>query len=395
METSSFQQVERRFQADGADAALECLVQQLLTEKDYRQLFQARLLQKRFELGLPLIQSSAFESLPPENRAVFEEAFLRAARETGELFLADGDIPGAWPYFRAIGDLAPVRAAIDKVEQHENVAAIIEIAYQEQVHPRKGFELILSQYGVCRAISSVFQYPDPEGRKDCIALLTRTLHADLVQNLKHAIARTESQSPETSSITDLIRGRDWLFGENAYYIDTSHVVSVVQYSLELSDNEALGLALQLAEYGSCLGSMFQRCGNPPLETFQDYRQYLRGVLGIDVEESVAHFRRKIDDCDPLEVGTSPAQVLVGLLSRLGRHSEAIAVSLKHLHDVDPNQLACPSVLQLCQLAGDFNQLREISSQRGDLLSFTAALLQKKQPSTSHGLGNRSGCSTDL
>lgn len=384
METSSFQQVEGQFQTAGAEAALECLVQQFLNTKDYRQLFQARLLQKRFELGLPLVQSKGFEHVPPESRPVYEEAFLRAARETGGLFLADGDIPGAWPYFRALGDLAPVRAAIDKVEQHENLPAIIDIAYQEQVHPRKGFELILSHYGICRAISSVFQYPDPEGRKECIALLTRSLHSDLVQNLKRTIANTEGQARETSSIMDLITGRDWLFAENTYYIDTSHVVSVVQYSLELSDKETLGLALELAEYGSRLGSMFQRCGNPPLETFEDYRMYLRGILGVEAEAALVHFRKKVDECDPLEVGTAPAQVLVGLLSRLGRYSEAIAVSLDHLQDADPNHLDCSSVPQLCQMAGDFDTLRQISSQRGDLIGFTAALLQAKSTPGSRG-----------
>jgi len=67
---------------------------------------------------------------------------------------------------------------------------------------------------------------------------------------------------------------------------------------------------------------------------------------------------------------------VGLLSRLERYPEAIRVSMEHLKDVDPNQQACPSVLQLCQWAGDFEQLRKIASEQGDVLSFTAGLLQE-------------------
>ena len=58
-----------------------------------------------------------------------------------------------------------------------------------------------------------------------------------------------------------------------------------------------------------------------------------------------------------------------------RYPEAIRVSMEHLKDADPNQQACPSVLQLCQWAGDFEQLRKIATEQGDVLSFTAGLLQ--------------------
>jgi hypothetical protein len=377
MEGSVFRELERSFQTGGAEAAFACLVQKFLEEKSYAQLFQARLLKKRFELGLSLVPSSTFENLPSGSRQAYEAAFIEAAREAGDLFLAEGDIPKAWPYFRAIGDSASIKAAIDRVEQHENLPAIIDIAFQEQVHPRKGFELILRHYGLCRAISSVFQYPDPETRKDCIALLIRNLHSELIENLKRALARAEGKAPESSDISRLIADRSWLFADNTYYIDTSHVVSVVQYSLELSDRETLELALQLAEYGTCLGPMFQRCGNPPFERFEDYAVYLRGLLGKEPDTAVAHFRRKLAELDPMETGTAPAQVLVGLLGRLERYSEAIAISLEHLKNTDANQLACPSALQLCYMAGDFQQLRNISAEQGDLISFTAALVHAK------------------
>jgi hypothetical protein len=204
----------------------------------------------------------------------------------------------------------------------------------------------------------------------------RSLHRDLLSNLKRVVAQKEEVAPETESISELIAGRAWLFEDNCYYIDTSHVVSVMQYGLELDDRELLKLALELAEYGSQLGEMFQRCGNPPFETFADYAAYFRTVLDKDVEAGLAHFRRKMAEYDPNEYGTTPAQVLVGLLSRLERYPEAIRVSMENLKDVDPNQQACPSVLQLCQWAGDFEQLRKIASEQGDVLSFTAGLLQE-------------------
>jgi hypothetical protein len=101
---------------------------------------------------------------------------MAAAREVGGLFLADGDIPRAWPYFRAIGDSAPVAADIEKLQPQENQEPVIEIALHERVHPRKGFELILGNYGICRAITFLEQYPDRKTREDCIRLLVRTLH---------------------------------------------------------------------------------------------------------------------------------------------------------------------------------------------------------------------------
>src|SRR5262245_37712503 len=369
MGNGQFKQAEDALAAGGENAVFDALAQTFVNSKDYGKLFQLRVLRKRFELGLPLIQSGPGEEVPADKRAGYEQTFIYAAREAGELFLTVNDIPRAWPYFRAIGDPAPVVAAIERTEEHENMPAIIEIAYQEQIHPRKGFELILKHYGICRAISSVYQYPTREGRQDCIGLLLRSLHRDLLSNLKRVIAQKEEVAPETETIPDLIAGRAWLFEDNCYYIDTSHVVSVMQYGLELDDRELLGLALELAEYGSQLGEMFQRCGDPPFETFADYAAYFRTVLDKDVEAGIEHFRRKVTECDPNEYGTAPAQVLVGLLSRMGRYSEAIHVSLEHLKDVDPNQQACPSVLQLCQWAGDFEQLRKIASEQGDVLSF--------------------------
>jgi len=379
MESSAFRQAERALQAGGEQAVFDVLTRTFMQDKDYAKLFQLRVLRKRLDLGLPLIQNGPGEDIPADKRPEYEQAFVQAAREAGELFLAANDIPRAWPYFRAIGEPAPVVAAIERTDEHENMAAIIEIAYQEQIHPRKGFELILKHHGICRAISSVFQYPIREGRQDCIGLLLKSLHRDLLSNLKRVVAQKEEVAPEAKSISDLIAGRAWLFEDNCYYIDTSHVVSVMQYGLELDDPERLGLALELAEYGAQLGSMFQRCGNPPFETFTDYAAYFRTVLGKDVEAGIEHFRCKVAECDPNEYGTAPAQALVGLLSRLERYPEAIRVSMEHLKDADPNQQACPSVLQLCQWAGDFEQLRKIATEQGDVLSFTAGLLQGSRP----------------
>ncbi len=376
MSDDAFDRIEQALRSGGAEAGFDFLVQKSLEDKNYPLLFEARLLQKRHELGLPLIQTDPSADLPAEKRRPYEETFLQAAREVGGLFLADGNIARAWPYFRAIGETAPVAAAIDKAEPKDDLESIVAIAFQERVHPKKGFELILANYGICRAITCFGQYPDRNGRDDCLRLLVRTLYHEIAENLKRVIAQQEGQAPEAAGIPALIEGRDWLFEGNCYYVDTSHLVSILGLSLDLDDPEMLRLAVDLTEYGKRLGSLFQYKGDPPFEDiYADHGVYLRALVGEDVDGAIAHFRRKVAESDPSQVGSGPAQVLVGLLARLERYEEAIEVSLEQLRDLDSSQLACPSVLQLCQLAGNYDRLRQIARQQGDIVSFAAGALQ--------------------
>ncbi len=200
-----------------------------------------------------------------------------AARETGSLFLADGDIQRAWPYFRAIGDRETIAAAIDAADPGDQVEAVIDIALGERVHPRKGLELVIAQHGICRAITLFEQIPDLENREACLILLVRTLHADLVSNLKRAIERQEGGAPASNNIRDLIAERDWLFGEFSAYVDTSHVINVLQFALDLEDRDTIRLALELCEYGAHLSPQFKMRGEAPFDDiYRDQRQaYLR------------------------------------------------------------------------------------------------------------------------
>ena len=57
-----------------------------------------------------------------------------------------------------------------------------------------------------------------------------------------------------------------------------------------------------------------------------------------------------------------------------RYAEAIEISLRYLSEVSPSDLACPTAVQLCYLAGDFDRLRKLSRERGDLLNYVAQAL---------------------
>jgi len=341
-------------------------------------------MQKRLELGLPLIQLGAIEDLPEPERSSYEVGVRKAARETGELFLAAGDIPHAWPYFRAIGERSTVASAIEDAEPGEQTDALIDIALGERVHPRKGLELLIAQHGICRAITYFQQFPNLEDREACLILLVRTLHAELVANLKRAIERREGSTPgstlgstlSSNNIGDLIAVREWLFGEFDAYIDTSHVIDVIRLAPDLEDQNAIRLALELCEYGAHLSPQFKMRGEPPFEDiYRDHAIYLRALLGDELRAAIGHFQDKIQvQEDPMRAIQS-AQVLVGLLVRRECYPEAIQISLEHLSGVASTQLACPTLFQLCQLAGDSARLMELARERGDLISFAAGAIQ--------------------
>jgi hypothetical protein len=374
--SDSFDLIERTVASVGAASVLDLLARKFITEKQYPRLFETRLMQKRLELGLPLIQLGAIEDLPEPERSSYEEGVREAARETGAMYLAEGDIPHAWPYFRAIGDRETIASAIDSTEPGEQIEALIDIALGQRVHPRKGLELVIAQHGICRAITYFEQFPNLEQREECLILLVRTLHAGLVANLKQAIERREGHPPASNSLPELMAGREWLFGEFDAYIDTSHVVNVVRFALDLHDQEAIRLALELCDYGAHLSPQFKMRGEPPFEDiFRDHAIYLRALLGEDLDAAVEHLRGKIVVQDDPVRAIQSAQVLVGLLVRRERYQEAMQISIEHLSGVASDQLACPTLFQLCQLAGDSARLKELARAQGDLLIFAAGAIQ--------------------
>jgi hypothetical protein len=376
MNDNPFESIERAARSGGPAEAFEFLSQRFRAEKQLPQLFEVRLMKRRHELGLPLIQTAPLNDLPDETRRQYEEAYLTAAREVGGLYLESGDIPHAWPYFRAIGEPAPVAAAIEKVEPGAGIEPIIEIAYHERANPRKGFELILANYGTCSAITSFEQYPGREGREECIRTLVQKLHGDLVESLRYAITQHESTPPESMHIPELVANRDWLFEDNNYHVDTSHLAAVVRFSIDVADHATLRQAVELTEYGRRLSSLFRYRGNPPFEDhYVDYGMYLKTLLGEDVDRGIDHFRQKLNDTEANETNALAAQAVVNLLTRLDRFNDAIDVSLKYLQGVDPGYLSCPTTVQLCAMAGDGQRLKDVARQQEDLLSFTAALLR--------------------
>jgi len=358
-----FRRIEETFRSHGAEAVFDLLMRRARAEGNHRALFDTCIMRVRHRLGLPLIETRAAPELAGEHRLVYEEAFREAARAAGELCLARGDIVGAWPYFKAIGEHAPVAAAIENMADGDSVDRVIEIAFDEGVNPRKGFELILAHHGICSAITWFGANRDSRSRQECLRLLVQALYREIASALRRAVTSVEGREPQTGRVADLIADRDWLFEGMNSYTDATHVTSILRLAPELEDEPSLRMALEIAEYGQRLDPMYHFRGDAPFEnTYRDAAVYVKTLLGEDVEAGIAHFRAKITG--PGDVPA--AELLIDLLSRLERYPEAIQVSLEYLPE---------ATLQLCQAARDYTALRDQGRERNDIVAFAAGIIQ--------------------
>jgi len=385
LDSSVFDDLKTTLVDRGVPAAIDRLCQLLREKKDFSSLFYALLLKKRFELGVSPIPTGSAQELPEETHEPYEEAIRQAGREVGRLYLELGDIPRAWAYFRMLGENQPVHDALDDYQPRESddVQQLVDIAFHQGVHPRRGFDLLLERYGICSAITMVGSQEmgmAPEVRDYCIRRLVRALHAELCQRLKAEITHREGSAPDVNTVSELLSGRDWLFQDEFYHIDISHLGAVVQMSVFLTPGEELRLARELCEYGKRLSPRFQNPGDPPFEDqYPDYSIYLAALDGEAVDEAIALFQSKAEKADPENEGTRPAEVLVNFLVRLGRPEEALKVAQKYLASVDHRPMNCPSLVELCERTKNFQALAEIAREQGDLVHFVAGLVACQPP----------------
>src|SRR5581483_5445834 len=119
---------------------------------------------------------------------------------------------------------------------------LVDIAYHQGVHPRRGFDLVLDRFGICSAITTVSGHEFPHGqavREYCVTRLVRTLYRELAERLKADIVRREGSAPATDSVRELMEGRDYLFEDEFYHVDVSHLGAVVQMATHLPPGEEL------------------------------------------------------------------------------------------------------------------------------------------------------------
>ena len=387
MSQPNFDDVDALFQSQGASATIDQLIETLRACREYHKLFDALLLKKKFDMGLPLVQPTGFDDVPEAQQAEFEESYVNAAREVGELFLAADDIKQAWIYHRTIREPDKVARALEALdarrEAGDETEELINIALYEGANPVKGLELMLRTHGTCNTITALDQHMQqlpPESRRKAVGLLVRELYGDLCHTIRHEVEQKLSAASAGETLRELIADRDWLFDEGNYHIDVSHLNSVVRFARFLDPTDAeLQQAIELSEYGKRLAVQFQYPGDPPFDDFYlAHEQFFKALAEIDRDAALGYFRDKLENDPQPDDETMIAYVYTDLLIRCRRLPDALDVAARYLKNVDESSGF--SFAQLCLQAGRLDALRQSARERDDLVGYTAALLQERSRS---------------
>lgn len=378
-----YEELESLLAQAGVDATLDRLIAELRERKSYHELFEALKMRVRRRLGLPMLYSDSGDQLSPQQRNALEEGLIEACREVGTLLLKDGKLREGWIYLRPVGDRAEAARLIGAfTPDDDNLEDLIEILLREGVDPARGFELILTHYGTCNAITtfdSELARHDKPAQRAAAALLVRKVHEDLLANVQADIARQETGHPTETTLEGLVTDRDWLFLDNAYHIDTTHLAATVRAARLLTQPEELRLALDLTHYGRHLSKQFQYPGDEPFgDQYVAAALWFQAQLGENVEPALEYFRQKAETCDRQRHGSMPAECYVELLARLERYAEAINASIKYLPGNQPRMGICPSLLELAESSGLYTKVLQHTREQNDLLAYTAALVKAKR-----------------
>jgi len=366
-------------QSGGVQATLDCLAERLRAEKKYHELFEALKMRTRHRLGLPLLYDDAGDQLDNATRDRLEDGLLEACRDVGLLLLREGAIREGWMYLRPVGDKQAAAAELEKIAvTDDNLDAYIEVALHEGVDAARGFRIVLDRYGTCNAITT-FEAVMPRRtrteQQESAGMLVEQIHGELLANVRADVARKEGTEPTATTLAELISSRPWLFGENAYHIDTSHLSSIVRFARLLDDESLLRTALDLTEYGRRLCAPLQYHGEEPfVDAYPTHALYFRALLGDDVDAALAHFRDRAENVDHARYGTAAIEVYVDLLSRLGRYDQAIEESIRLTPPDMPVLGLGPSLVELSRLSGSFARMLEHCRGRNDLLGYAVGLL---------------------
>jgi hypothetical protein len=320
------------------------------------------------------------DNLTEAQRAKLEDGLIEACREVGTALLQEGQIREGWMYLRPVGDKVAAAKLLEGIPAtEENYEELIDVCLHEGIDIGRGYGLVLEHFGTCNAItqydSSIIRRPRAE-QAPAARLLLRNIHADLVASVQADIARQEGKQPTETMLRELVLDRDWLFQDNSYHLDTTHLASAVRIARALSDPEDLRLALDVTEYGRRLSQQFQYQGDEPFsELYPASALYFQALLGQNVEEAVQYFKMKAEMVDPQHHGYAAIETYIDLLSRLGCHQEALAAALQfQLPTIQPLGNA-PPLLSLATHSRDFTGLLSQCRDKNDLLGFTAALVQ--------------------
>ena len=144
-------------------------------------------------------------------------------------------------------------------------------------------------------------------------------------NLVHDLEGRGITTPSITPIPALLDA--FAGGEIGLHVDISHLQSVLRIARVCTDEPTIRRAWELASYACRLPADLAYPGEPPFEDVGEAsRLFFGSQIDADVERAVRFFRTAAVRADP-SAGTLPGDVLVLLLSRLGRPAEALQAAV--------------------------------------------------------------------
>lgn len=380
MSEAIFQKMEELSQKEDLPGLFDSLETELKNAGEFHQLFNVLLLKKKAEHGLPLSRPTSFEDVPKDQQDEFEKHYIDTAREIGNLLLEKDRITEAWVYFRTIQEHEPVAEKIRSLDlsdaDPEFVEDLIRVCLYEMADPILGFEIMLKTRGTCNTITTLdqsLQHLDKESSVKAAELILAHLYDELVENILYHYERLEKPVDKNSSVLELIKDNDWLFENDNYHIDVSHLHAVVRFSRLLNaDSGLLQKAWELARYGTKLAEPFRYAGDAPFEDYyQAHEYYFAAQIDQERETALKYFREKYENADEDDRAMS-AFVYAELLLRCNQIKEALTVIEKEIPEID--EIGGKSYSQWALEAGEKERLKENSRKNKDYTAFLAAVL---------------------
>lgn len=378
------EQIFETLEKGDSESSLDLAAELFIHSGDFHRLFEVRKLQGRRRLGLPAIAWGKREVLEPELREQLDRELLTACRETAELWLAKGNLPAAWPYLEPLDDRAWVQAAIESLTvDSDNIETLIEHAFHRGGHPLHGFRLILKHSGTCNAITlmdSASPYLARELRTSLASELADHFYGELLKNLT-AAGNTNPPTERDQSWRDVakfiqaVENRDPRLS-NGPHIDATHLHSVTRIGQVVSDIKIVEQLYALSLYGEQLAPMFHFPGQPPFEShFFDSVWFYRGLLGIQVEEAISHFEKKLASSRGTELELVVCETVVDWLIRLGRLEQAVETALTYSGNNFGELGISPNLIEAVQKDSEVAaRLASHFRKQGDVLSHLLVVL---------------------
>ena len=383
---SPFKLLQAAMDAGDVDSCLATLAEQLQAQGKLQELFEARKMQVRHQLGLPLLSSDLPEDLDGEERRVLEDKLIDGYRvvyrDVGLLMFKTGQLGQGWMLLQAAGEEETARGELAAMEvDEETIDEFIDVALRQGVAPVLGFSAVLENYGTCNAITTYDQTMHGRplaDRQAAAALLVDHIHEELTATIKADIAQQKGSEPAETTLRELVGDRDWLFTDGAYHIDTTHLASTIRFARCLEDEEKLRKAIDLTEYGRRLDTPFQHEGEEPFkDVYASHALFFHAMLGEQTDEALQYFQSRAEEVDIAQEGSTAAETYIALLDQAGKPTEAAAATVSLIPPGIYTQGLAPTLFELCEKAGDFSLLINACQDRDDLLGFAAGLIQSQ------------------